>query len=150
MFLLSSGALIDLDGTLVVQLILFFVAFGILHPLVFKPMVALFEAREQATDGARAEARRMEHEAKEKADKFEEEMHQIRMSAAAERERLRQEGQRLEKTILERVRQETQKQSADAEAKVQAEARRVRSDMETAIPQLARQIAAKLLGREVA
>lgn len=149
MFLLS-GALIDLDGTLVVQVVLFFIAFGVLYPLVFKPMVAMFEAREEAIDGARAEARRKEQQAREKADKFEQEMHDIRVSASAERERLRQEGQKLERTILERVRQETQKQANEADERIQAEARRVRSDMESNIPQLARQIASKLLGREVA
>ncbi|MFW5876695.1 MAG: ATP synthase F0 subunit B [Myxococcota bacterium] len=149
MFLLS-GALIDLDGTLVVQLVLFFIAFGVLYPLVFKPMVAMFEAREEAIDGARAEARSKEQQAREKADKFEQEMHDIRVSASAERERLRQEGQKLERTILERVRQETQKQANEADERIQTEARRVRSDMESNIPQLARQIASKLLGREVA
>lgn len=149
MFLLS-GALIDLDGTLVVQLVLFFIAFGVLYPLVFKPMVAMFEAREEAIDGARAEARSKEQQAREKADKFEQEMHDIRVSASAERERLRQEGQKLERTILERVRQETQKQANEADERIQTEARRVRSDMEGNIPQLARQIASKLLGREVA
>lgn len=149
MFLLS-GALIDLDGTLVVQLVLFFIAFGVLYPLVFKPMVAMFEAREEAIDGARAEARSKEQQAREKADKFEQEMHDIRVSASAERERLRQEGQKLERTILERVRQETQKQASEADERIQTEARKVRSDMESNIPQLARQIASKLLGREVA
>lgn len=149
MFLLS-GALIDLDGTIVVQLILFFLAFAILYPLVFKPMVRLLEAREEAIGGARAAARKMEQEAREKADKFDQEMHAIRMAAGAERERLRQEGQKLERTILDKVREETQKQASEAQAQLEAEARRVRADMESTVPRLARQIAEKLLGREVA
>ena len=37
---LSGGSIIDLDGTLFVQLAMFFVAFGLLYVLVFKPMVA--------------------------------------------------------------------------------------------------------------
>ena len=46
--LLSEGSIIDLDGTIWVQLGLFAVAFLLFRPLIFRPMVALFEAREKA------------------------------------------------------------------------------------------------------
>lgn len=150
MLVLSSGALIDLDGTIVVLAVVFFVTLFILRSVVFKPMIALFEAREQAIDGAKREARKMEGEARQAAEKFEEEMRGLRASATAERERLRQEGQRLERSILEKVRQETQKELSDAETRVQGEARRLRAEIDTTVPKLASQIAEKLLGREVA
>jgi F-type H+-transporting ATPase subunit b len=150
MLVLSSGALIDLDGTILVQLAVFFIALVILRALVFKPMLRVFEAREEAIDGARREARRMEQEARAAGDKFDDEMRGLRSSATAERERLRQEGQRLERTILDKVRQETQKELGDAEAQLQIEARRLRADINATVPKLAGQIAEKLLGREVA
>jgi F-type H+-transporting ATPase subunit b len=150
MLVLSSGALIDLDGTILVQLAVFFIALVVLRALVFKPMLRVFEAREEAIDGARREARRMEQEARAAGDKFDDEMRSLRSSATAERERLRQEGQRLERTILDKVRQETQRELGDAEAQLQTEARRLRADIDATIPKLAAQIAEKLLGREVA
>jgi F-type H+-transporting ATPase subunit b len=150
MLVLSSGALIDLDGTLLVLAVLFFVTLFVLRALVFRPMVDVFEAREQSIDGARQEARRMEQEARAAADKFDEEMRELRASAGVERERLRQEGQRLERAILEKVRQDTQKELSEAETKVQGEGRRLRAEIDATVPKLASQIAEKLLGREVA
>lgn len=147
--ILAGGSIIDLDGTFLVHLLVFFLAFLLLRSLIFKPMVSLFEAREQAIDGARAEARQMEREAEEKAGAFEEAMRTIRLQAGEERDRLRQEGLRLERTILEKVRQETQKTIADAEKRMAGEAGRIRRDIQSAVPALARDMATKLLGREV-
>jgi len=141
--------LIDLDGTFWVQLLIFFIAFLILKTLVFKPMVNLFEAREEAIEGARIEAKRVEREAGEKATTFEEEMRKVRIEAGAERDRLRGDGARLERQLLEKVRQETQQTFQQAEQKLSSEASKVRSDMKATIPVLAKDIAKQLLGREV-
>lgn len=148
--ILAGGSIIDLDGTFLVHLLIFFLAFLLLRSLIFKPMVSLFEAREQAIDGARAEARQMERDALEKADAFEEEMRTVRLQAGEERDKLRQEGLRLERTILEKVRQETQKTVADADTRMRDEATRIRRDIQSSVPVLARDMATKLLGREVA
>ncbi len=147
--ILAGGSIIDLDGTLFVHLVIFFLAFFILRSLVFKPMVRLFEAREEAIDGARADARQMEKDAAKKADAFEEEMRKVRLEAGTERDKLRQEGLRLERTILEKVRQETQQSVVDAEKKLADEAARIRREIQTSVPILAREMATKLLGREV-
>ena len=147
--LAGGGSVIDLDGTFLVHIVLFFITLLILRALVFKPMIALFQAREDAIDGARAEAREMQKEATKKADAFEEEMRQVRREAGAERDKLRQEGMRLERAILEKVRKETQASVAAAEEKLGHEAARLRRDIEQSVPLLARDMAKKLLGREV-
>lgn len=147
--ILAGGSIIDLDGTLFVHIVVFFVAFFILRSLVFKPMVSLFEAREDAIDGARAEARQMEKDAAKKADRFDEEMRQVRLEAGEERDKLRQEGLRLERTVLEKVRLETQQTLASAEKRIEEEGARIRREIQTSVPVLARDMASKLLGREV-
>lgn len=147
--ILAEGSIIDFDGTLLVHIVIWFVAFFMLRALVFKPMVALFEAREAAIDGARAEARQMEKDAAKKADAFEEEMRQVRIEAGAERDKLRQEGLRLERTVLEKVQKETQASIASAEKRLEQEAAQIRQEIHATIPGLARQMASKLLGREV-
>lgn len=146
---LLSGSLIDLDATLFVQAAIFFVAFFVLRAFVFKPMISLFEAREEAIEGARAEARRIEKQAERKAITFDEEMRRVRVQAGEERERLRQEGLRLERQMLDEVRRETQQQLEQAQQRLRDEARQVRRDMETTAPALGREVASKLLGREV-
>jgi F-type H+-transporting ATPase subunit b len=147
--LLAGGSLIDLDGTIFVQLAIFFIAFLVLRALVFKPMIALFEAREQAIDGARHEAKRMEREASEKGKQFDEALRKIRLEAGEERDRLRQEGQRLERAVLDKVRKETQATLTAAETKAADERTRMKRELDATVPALARQIASRLLGREI-
>lgn len=147
--LLSGGSPIDLDGTVFIQLVLFFVAFILLYALVFKPMMALFEAREEAIDGAQDEAKRLQAEVQSKQSEFDAEMSKVRSTATEERERLKAEGQKLETRLLEKVREETQKVMADAKERLDKEAGSARTQLNSATPALAREIASRVLGREV-
>lgn len=147
--LLSEGSIIDLDGTIWIQLGTFAVAFFLFRPLIFRPMIALFEARENAIEGAKLEALRLQDEADAESEEFEEEMRRIRLQAGEERDRLRAEGKRLERAVLDRVRDETDKQLAEADAKLATEAASLRSQIDQRIGALAQQIASKMLEREV-
>ncbi|HSN83054.1 MAG TPA: ATP synthase F0 subunit B [Polyangiales bacterium] len=147
--LLSEGSIIDLDGTIWIQLAFFGIAFLVLRPLIFRPMVALFEARENAIQGAKLEALRLQDEAAAEGEEFEEEMRKLRLQAGEERDRLRAEGKRLERTVLDRVREETDKQLAEAEAKLEREQAKLRAELSQSVPALAKQIASKILNREV-
>lgn len=150
LFVFLSGSLIDLDGTVFVQLALFFLAFLILRPLVFRPVIRLIEARESAIEGAVEEAKQMTSEAKDAEAEFEEEMRRVRLAAGEERDKLRTEGKKLEATVLNKVRADTAKQLAEAEATLAKEAARVRKEMQATTPSLAKDIATQILKREVA
>ena len=132
-----------------IQLGLFGIAFFLLRPLVFRPMIGLFEARENAIEGSKLEALRLQDEAAAETEEFDEEMRRLRLQAGEERDRLRAEGQRLERAVLDRVREETDKQLADADAQLATEAAKLRNEVKTSVPVLAKQIASKLLDREV-
>jgi F-type H+-transporting ATPase subunit b len=147
--LLSEGSIIDLDGTIWLQLGLFTVAFLVFRPLIFRPMVALFEAREQAIEGSKLEALRLQDEASAEGEEFDVQMRRLRLQAGEERDRLRAEGKRLERTVMDRVREETDKQLSEADAKLKAEAAKLRTEIDQSVPALAKQIASKMLNREV-
>jgi F-type H+-transporting ATPase subunit b len=147
--LLSGGSIIDLDGTVFVQLGMFFTAFVLLYALVFKPMVAVLEAREAAIDGAKDEAKHLDQEVKNKQATFESELRKVRSASGEERERLRAEGLELERKLLDRVRNETNMVMNDARARLDIEARRARTELSGQRTELARQIASKVIGREV-
>lgn len=147
--LLSGGSMIDLDGTFFVQLALFFVAFGVLHGLVFRPMIALFEAREEAIDGAKAEASRLSTEASGADKSFDDRLRDVRAKAGLERDRLKADGRELERSLLERVRVEIEASTAETEKQVATRALELRGELSRTVPTLAAQIASKLLEREV-
>ncbi len=144
-----AGALIDLDGTLFFVLVIFGALFLILRSTLFKPFLKLVEAREQAIEGARVEAKQMQKEAREKSKKFDEELRKVRVEAGAERDRLRQEGQRLERQILDRVREETQQALTVADEQMRREAERIRTSLKQDVPAMGQAVATRLLGREL-
>jgi F-type H+-transporting ATPase subunit b len=147
--LLSGGSVIDLDGTVFVQLVIFAIAFFLLRALVFKPVMAVFDAREQAIDGEKANARKMEEDAVAKRDQFEVEIRKVRERANEEREKMRAEGQKVAREAAEKAREQSEKLLAESRQKLDAESARVRGEVKAVIPNLARQIAGKLLEREV-
>ena len=147
--LLSEGSIIDLDGTIWIQLALFGIAFFLFRPLIFRPMIALFEARESAIEGSKLEAQRLQDEAAAETEVFDEEMRRLRLQAGEERDRLRAEGKRLERSVLDRVGEETEKQLAEADQQLASEATKLRAEVQGNVPTLAKQIASKLLSREV-
>lgn len=147
--LLSGGAIVDLDGTVFVQLAMFFIAFAVLYALVFKPMIALLDARDHAIEGARDEAKQLESDVQTKQASFEAELRRVRGTANEERERLRSEGQELERKLLDRVRVETQNLVNEARTRLEGEAGTARAELAAQRNELARDIASRVLGREV-
>jgi F-type H+-transporting ATPase subunit b len=146
--LLLGGAIIDLDSTFFFQLAIFVILFFFLRSVVFKPVLAVLEARETATDGAKDEARDLEAQAKEKLSNFEAEMTRVRVELAADRDKLRRDGATLERELLARARTDADAILDDAAKAIASESSKVRSDMQTKVPALANDIAEKLLGRK--
>ena len=87
--LLSGSPILDVDATLLIYIAVFFVLFFILRAFIFNPVMALFDEREKAIDGAKRDARKLEKDAESKLNAFEDEMSKMRKEASAERDRLR-------------------------------------------------------------
>lgn len=145
---LSGGAIIDLDGTIVFQLITFVAVFFVLRSLVFQPMLALFDARDKAIDGAKSAAKALETDADAALREFEAKVKDAKVEAAAERDRLRADGKLLERDLIAKARVDADKTLADATKSMNDEAEAVRAHMKTSVPALAGDIAEKLLGRK--
>lgn len=145
--MLAGGSPIDLDGTFFVQLGVLFAAFFILKGLVFGPVMRLFDAREEAMVGARAQAEKMDRDAVQKRDHFEGELRKVRATASADRDKLRNEAQKLARELTEKARKENAATLASARARLDREADQARDQAKAEIPTLAKQIADKLLDR---
>jgi F-type H+-transporting ATPase subunit b len=140
---------VDFDATFLVQLVLFVALTLILKPLLFDPMLKLFEEREKLTDGAKAQARKMDEKSATALAEYEAAMATARVAANAEREKVRAEGLKREQEILATVRVATAKVLDDGKREAQAEALRARSALKAEAPALARELAERVLGREV-
>jgi F-type H+-transporting ATPase subunit b len=147
--MLAGGSPVDLDASAGVQLAIFVIAFFILRSLVFKPVMALFEAREQAMEGSRREAEQMERDADQKRELFESELRAVRQKANEDRDRLRSQAQQLARELTEKARRENAATFSSAKAQLELEASDARKQALVDTPALARQIVEKLLGRSV-
>ncbi len=147
--LASGGVVVDLDLTFAAQITLFFLLFLILRPLLFDPMLALFEERERRIGGAKDEARQLYAEADAKMAKYEEEVREVKRAAGMERDRIRQEGLRKEQVILAKVRAETNALLDEGRGRIAKERTQLEGELGTLSKTLATDIASRVLGREV-
>lgn len=152
--LLSAGAgggvEVDINpGLVALQLVLLALTWLILKPLLFDPLLSLYEEREKRVDGARAEARRMDDQAAEMLRKYEKELEQVHRAAAEERDRMRAEAQSLEARSFEETRTEVGAVLEKGRRAIAEEVRTVETSLAKDVDPLARSVAAQVLGREV-
>ena len=140
---------VDVDLTFVVQVVLFVALTLVLKPLLFDPMLKLFEERERRIDGAKLQARRIDEKSATALGKYEGEMAKARAEAGAERDRIRAEGLACEQQILGGARAATARVVDEGKRSAQAEAERVRRLLKIQAADMARDIASRVLGREV-
>ncbi|MGA7124590.1 MAG: ATP synthase F0 subunit B [Polyangiaceae bacterium] len=140
---------VDVDLTFVVQVVLFVALTLVLKPLLFDPMLKLFEERERRIDGAKLQARRIDEKSTTALGKYETEMAKARAEAGAERDRIRAEGLAREQQILGSARAATTKVVDEGKRAAQAEAERIRRLLKIQSADMARDIASRVLGRKV-
>ena len=145
----SGGVVVDLDITFAAQIVLFFLLFLLLRPILFDPMVKLFEERERRIGGSKDDARKLYADADAAMTKYEEEVLVVKRQAGEERDKIRQEGQKKEQAILAKVRDESNAMVEDGRARIAKERETLKTELNTVSTQLAREIAGRVLGREV-
>src|SRR5271154_1271544 len=91
---------VDFDGTFIVPLMFFIALTLALKPLLFEPMLKLFEEREKLTDGAKAQARKIDGKSATAVATYEAEIAKARGAANAEREAVRAQAVVQEQEIL--------------------------------------------------
>jgi F-type H+-transporting ATPase subunit b len=140
---------VDVDATFLVALVLFVGLTLILKPVLFDPMLKLFEEREKRIDGAKLQARRIDEKSVGALTKYENEMALARAAGNKERETIRADGVKREQEILAAVRAAAAKTLDEGKQAAKAEANRVRTDLQTDATSMAQDLASRVLGREV-
>ncbi len=141
---------VDLNGPIVLaQLVLFVGLTLLLKPVLFDPMLKLFEEREKRIDGARLQARKIDEKSATALARYETEMAKARATANAERDKIRAEAVKREQEILGAVRAAAAKTLDEGKRAAHAEAERVRTRLKTDAAAMARNVASRVLGREI-
>jgi F-type H+-transporting ATPase subunit b len=145
----ESPMKVDVDLSFVVQTVLFIALTLVLKPLLFDPMLKLFEEREKRIDGAKVQARKIDEKSATALAEYEAQMARARAQAGTERDKIRSEALKREQEILGAVRASTARVLDDGKRAAQAEAQEVRATLKTEAVAMARELAGRVLGREV-
>lgn len=145
----GGGVNVDLDASLVVQIGLFVILLVFLKPLLFEPMLKLFEEREKRIEGTRRQASKEDERSAKALAKYEVILGKAREAGSAERDALRAEGLRKEAETMARVRAVTAATIEQGRASLASEAKSARTALESEAAVLGRTIAGRVLGREV-
>ena len=145
----AGGVNLDFDGTLFVQVGVLIVLWAVLKPVLFDPMLKLFEEREKRIEGAIKKARKIDDESAEAKAEYDGKMAKARAEGTSERERLRAESLRKESELLAKVRSETQQKMDAARDAANKELAATRDALAPHAREIAKQVATRVLGREV-
>jgi F-type H+-transporting ATPase subunit b len=139
----------DFDLTFVLQMLLFASLIVVLRPLLFEPVLRVFEERERRTDGARQSARQMQEEAGALLTRYEQELAKVHEVARQERERIRAETARNEAELFDRARESVNKIVEEGRQRIDRERRELQFGLGQEAERLARSVAEAALGRSL-
>ncbi len=145
----GGGVDVDFDGTLLIIIALFIFLWIVLKPLLFDPMLRLFEERERRIDGAKLLARKIDEKSAGALTQYEAEMQKARSGANAERDKLRAEGLKREAEILAKVRAHTAATLEAGRKEMKVAAATARQGLNAEVHAIASDFASRALGREV-
>src|SRR5258708_21601893 len=137
---------VDFAANFLLQVVFFVALTLFLKPVLFDPMLKLFEERERRTFGAKVQARKIDEKSAGAAAKYDAEMGKARAAAGAERDKIRAAAVKEEQELLAQVRVATAKVIDDGKAAAFAEAERARAALKADAAQRARELARRGLG----
>lgn len=146
----AEGAVtVDFDASAIVSLVLFLGLLFILKPLLFDPMMKLFDERERRIDRTIQEGVKLDKQSAEALAKYETVLAKARETGAAERDKIRAEGAKKENELLADVRSQAATTLERGRGAMAKEADAARQALAAEAHVLGRAIASRVLGREV-
>lgn len=139
--------MIDINGSLFIQVGLFIFLMIVLNKIFFKPFLRFLEERQAKIEGDEKEAVRLQGEAERRRLQFEEGLNKGQLRALGEKGTIVDAGSREGKSFVDKAQQEVDQELPRIKAQIGQESRQVAADLERRQGHMAREIAEKLLGR---
>lgn len=139
----------DFDLTFVLQMLVFAALIVVLKPLLFDPVLRVFEERENRTEGARDSARAMQERAGEFLSRYERELAKVHEVARQERDRARAETARMEAELVAQAREAANAIVEQGRERIERERRQIEFALGRESERLAHSMAEVVLGRSL-
>ncbi len=145
----GGGGLINLDKSLLVQMVNFLILLLILWRLLYRPLLAKMQERTQAIQRSLDEAQAARAESARQQEEHAARLRQAHTEAASIRERALKDAGEEQKRLLEAARAEAQRLVDSAKAQLDADTRRARDDLRREVAELATAVAEKLVRKSL-
>ncbi len=137
--------MLDLNITLLFQLVNFFIALYVLNLLLIRPIRTIMLERKGKMDGMTGEAEHFEAEAASRLDNYRAQLAQARQEASQNREVGNNAGAAEQQVIVTAAQQQAQRILVEAQAAVRAEAEETLAALRAKVQGLAGKAATKLV-----
>jgi F-type H+-transporting ATPase subunit b len=145
----GGGGLINLDKSLLVQMVNFLILLLILWRLLYRPLLAKMQERTQAIQRSLEEAQTARAEVARHQEENTARLRQAHAEAASIRERALKDAGEEQKRLLEAARAEAQRIAETARAQLDADVRRARDELRREVAELATAVAEKLVRKSL-
>ena len=141
--------MIQINITLIIQIVNFLVLLLVLNALLYKPVTAKIREREARIRSDREKAAELDGQVQEQEKRHQQELAIVRQTGAQEKNALTAEAKKKEAEILDKARAEASRIVEDMKAAIRVEAEEVRKALKAEMTPLAQSISEKILGRPV-
>jgi F-type H+-transporting ATPase subunit b len=141
--------MIDIDWTLIAQILNFLVLVFLLNMVLFRPIRKILLERKARLASFEEDITGLADNRLLTLGKVDEELVQARREGLGLREGLRQEGSQAEGTLLEQVKREVDAEWTRVEAKIKQDVAKARKALEAQAQDFAMALATKILGRKL-
>jgi len=141
--------MIELNFTLIVQLIIVLSLMGILTQILFKPFLGVLQERRTRIEGAEKRAKDLQQQAEELIERYREAIAAGQAQGAGIRDEIRKTSLAEETEIQQKAMDQANRLIQEVKARIAEEARAVRTDLRLQAQNLSREITEKILGRSV-
>lgn len=141
--------MIELDYTVVIQVVAFLILWFLLSRLLFRPFLALLEERERRTEGVKAETSSLVDEGERLRAEYERGIKSAWDEANAVKEAILAEGRQAREQLLAHAREETARLIETVRAEIFREMQKGRELAAREAEGIALQMEEKILGRKI-
>jgi F-type H+-transporting ATPase subunit b len=141
--------MIELNFTLIIQLVIVLSLMAILTQILFKPFLSVLQERRNRIEGAEKRAKDLQQQAEELIERYREAIASGQAQGAGIRDEIRKTSLAEETEILQKAMDEANRLIQEVKTRISEEARAARIDLRLQAQNLSREITEKILGRSV-
>ena len=141
--------MINLDITLIIQMINFLVLLFFLNLFLFRPIRKIIKERNEIVDNFTSDITSLTEQAQESMNEFEQKVMEAKKEGMAVVQNMKDEGEEAEARLIQTTSEEVQSQVEEARKKVESAIQEARGQLQTQVQAFSLAVTEKLLGRSI-